>query len=138
MPKVRFFKTNRPVAFLTSWEPDLGSLRQQTRSGQTVFTHVLFFAREGLLGIQNMPLGGAFLKSCFTWWDGMGWDGMRWDKTEYQMGPSIFFMLCSYIDKIYVYTNTCIKRFHQHPYGFQELMRSRGTELWFLNLQFSH
>ena len=29
------------------------------------------------------------------WMDGMGW--MGW--TEYQMGPSIFFILCGYIEK---------------------------------------
>ena len=35
-------------------------------------------------------------------WDGMGWmgwDGMGWDGTEDQMGPSIFFLLCWYIDR---------------------------------------
>ena len=35
-------------------------------------------------------------------WD--GWDGMDgWDGTEYQKCPSMFFILCGYIDKVYTY-----------------------------------
>ena len=33
--------------------------------------------------------------------DGMGWDGM--DGMGYQKCPSIFFILCGYIDKVYTY-----------------------------------
>ena len=31
-------------------------------------------------------------------WD--GWDGMGWDGTEGQMGSSIFFILCKYIEHV--------------------------------------
>ena len=30
-------------------------------------------------------------------------DGMGWDETGYQMGPSIFCILCRCIDKVYTY-----------------------------------
>ena len=37
-------------------------------------------------------------------WGGMGWDGMGWmGWTGYQKCPSIFFILCGYIDHVYVY-----------------------------------
>ena len=35
--------------------------------------------------------------------DGMGWDGMGWDGMGDQKCPSIFFILCGYIDKVYTY-----------------------------------
>ena len=35
--------------------------------------------------------------------DGMGWDGMGWGETGYQKCPSMCFILCRYIDKIYTY-----------------------------------
>ena len=39
--------------------------------------------------------------------DGMdGWDGMGWDGMGYQKCPSIFFILCMYIDQVYIYLYT--------------------------------
>ena len=35
------------------------------------------------------------------WMGWMEWDGM--DGTEYQKCPSIFFILCGYIDHVYIY-----------------------------------
>ena len=33
-------------------------------------------------------------------------DGMGWDGTGYQKCPSIFFILCGYIDYVYIYLYT--------------------------------
>ena len=40
------------------------------------------------------------LKMFYLRVDGMGWDGMGWDGMGYQKCPSIFFILCVYIDHI--------------------------------------
>ena len=32
--------------------------------------------------------------------DGIGWGGVGWDGTGYVLGPSIFFKLCKYTDKV--------------------------------------
>ena len=50
-----------------------------------------------------------------------GWMG----GTEYQKCPSMFFILCGYIEHIYIYLLVYIlKSCHKHSYGFQKLMSS--------------
>ena len=56
--------------------------------------------------------------------DGMGWDGIGWDGN--QKCPLKFFILCEYIDYIYISTYIRNKSCHQHSYGFQNLMSSWG------------
>ena len=62
--------------------PPKGLCKADTEGGPIVFTYVLFCVR-------NLRMG----------W--MGWDG--WDGTEYKKCPSMFFILCGYIDKVYTY-----------------------------------
>ena len=53
----------------------------------------------------------------------MGWmDGC----TEYQMGPSIFCLLCGYIDKVYILIHV-FKNCNQDPYRFKNLISSWGS-----------
>ena len=64
------------------------------------------------------------------WMD--GWDG--W--TEYQKCPSIFFILCRYIDHVYICLYIYIyifKNCHQDSYGFKNLMSSLGSWQKFQN-----
>ena len=58
-------------------------------------------------------------KPDYVLFHGMGW----MDGTGYLLCPLVFFILCGYIDKVYLYLFThVIKNCHQHCYGFQNLM----------------
>ena len=76
-----------------------GSLRKQTPKGSYCFS-LMFFGIERLFNDQKIPVSGGlffFGNVLFTGWVGlMGWK-------EYQKCPSIFFILCGYIDHVYVY-----------------------------------
>ena len=51
--------------------------------------------------LQKYHFQEAFFFENVLFTGGMGWDGVGW--TEYQKRPSIFFILCGYIDHVYVY-----------------------------------
>ena len=66
------------------------------------------------------------------WMDGMGWmDG--WDGTEYQKCPSIFFILCGYIDKLNTYLYILLKIVPNILMGFKILCQVEDFEYFFQN-----
>ena len=102
--------------------PPKGDTQYLTR-GPFVFTYVLFCVRKRIFDIQKRSMEYADFENfeilkCFIygWVDGWmdGWMG-------YQKCPSMFFLLWVY--RTCIRLLVCIlKNFHQHSYGFQNLM----------------
>ena len=88
--------------------PPKGRLLADSCRGPIVFTYVLFWVSKTLEAFQ---FTGGFLpkkipeKALFGGTDGTGWtDGTA--GTGYQKCPLNFFILCGYIDYVYVYLYT--------------------------------
>ena len=75
-------------------------LRKQNRRWSDCFYLCFICVRKRFWHFQNhsTPVTFFFWEMCNL----MGWGWMGWDGTGYQKCPSIFFILCGYIDHVYV------------------------------------
>ena len=106
------------------------------QSNHNVF-HVVYQSLSRVIPYSSLRgpprVYAARARSARVWWDGRvgrvdGWTG----RTVDQKCPLIFFILCRYIDKIYIYLKQNGKK-NQHSYGFQKFDVKLVSWFFFFN-----
>ena len=113
-PVIRFFENSETFFALRNWKHTIsyaGHVHGVIYGWMDDFdfASTLSLRGPGLSNLQTRP------KAEFTY----GMDGMG-----YQKCPSIFFILCRYIDYVYISTYIRNKNCHQHSYRFENLLSS--------------
>ena len=94
----------------------------------------IYWCRKRFWGVSILRgVRGLFENLENVLFDGMGSDGVGWDGS--QKCPLKFFILCGYLEHVYIYTCIQNESCRQHSYGFQNLMSSWGSGSKFSNLQ---
>ena len=110
-----FYCVLETVLTLSKSEPEIGlfeilkmfyppkGLRKQNRRWSNCFYFPFYCVLETVLTLSKSELSIGLFEILFT--DVMVWDGMSGGGTEYQKCPSILFILCSYVELVFIYFN---------------------------------